>query len=566
MYQALYRKYRPKTLDDICGQETIVKILKNSINKNQINHAYLFSGPRGTGKTSVAKILAKIVNCEKLKDCIPCNKCKSCTENNNSDIIEIDAASNNGVDEIRELKNKVNLVPSYGKYKIYIVDEVHMLTVGAFNALLKTLEEPPNHIIFILATTDPQKIPETIISRCQRFDFKKINNKDIVENLKKISKLENIKIEAEALSEIARLSDGGMRDSIGMLDQAKSYTETKITAEDVHDINGTITDNDLKNLLEFISNNNIEKIMKKTDEYNDKGKNFNKLLEEFINYLRNILLYQKVPHYMKEEMYNTEPYESISSKIESKKIFKYIEILNKYSKEMKISDNQKLMFELAIIEILDIDDYTDFKENNQNKAIAKENTVKKTINNTSKIDNSIKNANNTKDNLSDKALNKEKTEEDKKIKEFIKYIKKIRIDNTLSKFNKKTLIELKNILNIKLDELLLNSDYSYTSSILLDGQLKAASSENMVFVYKTDRTALTFNKNLLQLEKTVEKALNKKYNLIATDTDEWEKIKDEYNNKKRTFVYKKEDFNIEEVLKLESGDIITTFEDIIEFN
>src|SRR5574344_540288 len=180
MYQALYRKYRPKTFDDVVGQETIIKTLKNEINNNKINHAYLFCGPRGTGKTSVAKIFAKVVNCEELKDCNPCNKCVSCTQINDgqsTDIVEIDAASNNGVDEIRELKSKVNLVPSVSKYKVYIIDEVHMLSIGAFNALLKPLEEPPHHAIFILATTDPYKLPTTILSRCQRFDFKKVNQK-----------------------------------------------------------------------------------------------------------------------------------------------------------------------------------------------------------------------------------------------------------------------------------------------------------------------------------------------------------------------------------------------------
>ena len=195
MYQALYRKYRPKSFEEVIGQEVIVKTLKNSIKNNIVTHAYLLSGPRGTGKTSIAKIFAKILNCYDSDNGEPCNKCISCKQANNNqniDIIEIDAASNNGVDEIREIRNKISLVPTNSKYKIYIIDEVHMLTNQAFNALLKTLEEPPPHIIFIFATTEPQKIPKTILSRCQRFDYKKVNNAQIVEKLKYISKMENI--------------------------------------------------------------------------------------------------------------------------------------------------------------------------------------------------------------------------------------------------------------------------------------------------------------------------------------------------------------------------------------
>ena len=241
MYQVLYRKYRPKTLQEVAGQDIVVKILKNSLKNDKLSHAYLFSGPRGTGKTSIAKILARVINCSNPVDYSPCNKCVSCTQKNNVDIIEIDAASNNGVDEIRELKNKINLVPSFGKYKIYIIDEVHMLSIGAFNALLKTLEEPPAHAMFILATTEPHKIPVTILSRCQRLDFKKISEESIFKRLNEIVEKEKINIDPEAIKEIARLSDGGMRDAISMLDQASSYSDDKIELTDIYEINGIIT-------------------------------------------------------------------------------------------------------------------------------------------------------------------------------------------------------------------------------------------------------------------------------------------------------------------------------------
>ena len=591
MYQALYRKYRPKTLDDVCGQDVIVKIIRNSILNNQINHAYLFAGPRGTGKTSIAKIFAKIINCENPIDCKPCGKCTSCTQENNSDIIEIDAASNNGVDEIRELRNKVNLLPAYGKYKVYIIDEVHMLTQGAFNALLKTLEEPPAHVIFILATTDPHKVIDTILSRCQRLDFKKISNEAIVDNLSKIAKKEKIDIDQNALNEIAKLADGGMRDSVGMLDQARAYTEGKITINDIHDINGTLTENDLKELLANIINNQLDEVLEKIDNYNDKGKNFVKLAEEFIDFIRNILLFKEAPNYFKERIQNITNYEEISSKISIKELFYIIEILNKYSFEMKNNNNSKLLFELALIKII-----SEKNKENVEKTEEPPSNYPKIEKNTQKI---IKDELSTQKNVENYEKNVEKTQKTRtkneqiseenvvdhplpstenkmkknlsnrvnvKIHENINKIKTIRIDNTLARFSKK---ELKNIIPALelLNDLLLDSEYAKSASILLDGTLKAASDENLIFVYKTKRLADLFNENLLILEETIAKILNKKYNLIATDLDEWEIIKKDFNYKLRTFIYKEENFNLEDIFKDEASDdkIEAMFEDIIEY-
>ncbi len=592
MYQALYRKYRPKTLDDVCGQDVIVKIIRNSILNNQINHAYLFAGPRGTGKTSIAKIFAKIINCENPIDCTPCGKCTSCTQENNSDIIEIDAASNNGVDEIRELRNKVNLLPAYGKYKVYIIDEVHMLTQGAFNALLKTLEEPPAHVIFILATTDPHKVIDTILSRCQRLDFKKISNEAIVDNLSKIAKKEKIDIDQNALNEIAKLADGGMRDSVGMLDQARAYTEGKITINDIHDINGTLTENDLKELLENIINNQLDEVLEKIDNYNDKGKNFVKLAEEFTDFIRNILLFKEAPNYFKERIQNITNYEEISSKISIKELFYIIEILNKYSFEMKNNNNSKLLFELALIKIISEknkekvekaeeppSNYLKIEKNTQ-KIIKDELSTRKNVENYEKSvekpkKTQTKNEQINEENVVDHPLPSTENKMKKnlsnrvnvKIHENINKIKTIRIDNTLARFSKK---ELKNIIPALelLNDLLLDSEYAKSASILLDGTLKAASDENLIFVYKTKRLADLFNENLLILEETIAKILNKKYNLIATDLDEWEIIKKDFNYKLRTFIYKEENFNLEDIFKDEASDdkIEAMFEDIIEYN
>ncbi len=589
MYQALYRKYRPKTLDDICGQDVIVKIIKNSIINNQINHAYLFAGPRGTGKTSIAKIFAKIINCEHPVDCKPCGKCISCTQENNSDIIEIDAASNNGVDEIRELRNKVNLLPAYGKYKVYIIDEVHMLTQGAFNALLKTLEEPPAHVIFILATTDPHKVIETILSRCQRLDFKKICDDAIVENLDKIAKKENIDIDKEALYEIAKLADGGMRDSVGMLDQARAYTEGKITVNDIHDINGTLTEKDLSELLENILDNKLDEILEKIDNYNDKGKNFVKLIEEFINFVRNTILYKEAPNYFKERIQNVENYKNISKKITVKELFSIIEILNKYSFEMKNNNNSKLLFELSFIKIIseknkkNVENIQEISNNFPkipSPITKKAENVPKIDKNVEKQEKSVEKSEIKQTSYDEKAnihslaqQNNQKNilqktnSSNTSLKANIEKIKQIRIDNTLARFSKQEVRNITPSLEL-LNDLLLDPEYSHAASIILDGTLKAASPDNLIFVFKTKRLSDLFNENLIIIEETIEKILNKKYNLIATDFDEWEIIKNDFNHKLRPFIYKEEQFNLEDIFKEEDNknNIESMFEDIIEYN
>lgn len=540
MYQTLYRKYRPNNFNEVVGQDIIIKTIKNAIKNNKLTHAYIFSGPRGTGKTSTAKIIAKTINCLNPVNLVPCNKCVNCTQINNKqsiDIIEIDAASNNGVDEIRELRNNVSLVPSTGKYKIYIIDEVHMLTIGAFNALLKTLEEPPAHVIFILATTELYKIPVTILSRCQKFEFKKIGVNKIKEKIEEIIKLEKINIEEDAITEIARLADGGMRDALSILDQVIAYSDSKITVKEVHEINGTIPQYELKKFIELICNKDYNNIFEMIDKFDNDGKNFVKLSEEIIAFYRNILLVLNAKTYVKNNISNSEIYESFINVINEDNIIENIKEFNKIIPDMKKSNNPKLIFETVIIKLLN---------------------TKKNIEEI-KIENIIKEE-------PKKEIKKElpKIELNKNIdNELLEKLEKIRINNTLCNFNKKQLIDMK----IKLEEIrimLMNPEYSEITSLVLEGTLKAVGNNNMIFVYENERLSKIFNEQILKIENLFNEVFNQKYLPISTNIETWNVIKEEFNNKKK--IYKYIDEPIIETLEKNNNSIDKEFSDIIEYN
>ena len=516
MYQTLYRKYRPKNFNEVVGQKIIVQTLRNAIKNNTLTHAYLFTGPRGTGKTSVAKILAKTINCYNLKDEIPCEECESCKqiqEHQAIDILEIDAASNNGVDKIREIRNKVNLVPSVGKYKVYIIDEVHMLTKEAFNALLKTLEEPPNHIIFILATTEPHEIPATILSRCQRFDFKKIPYEQMFEYLKKIAELEKVNIDDNSINEIVRLSDGCMRDALSILDQVIAFAPDKITEDDVHEVNGTLPQKDLSTFISSLLNKDYKTIFEMVDIYDNKGKSFVKLTEEIILFLRNILILVSVPDYFETLNYDITIYKDISNQINEQLVFQYINIFNKIIPDMKKTNRARIIFEMALIEIIS----EDKKQPEINKKLEIKEEIKEI-----KIE--------PKPEENKPIISQKKHTFDSEI------IKEIRVNNTLCNFNKNRLKELKERID-EIRSLIINPEYSEYASMVIDGDLRALGNENMIFVFPSKRDSNQFNENIVEIDNMLKDYFDKEYKTISVSTDEWEIIKQEYNSKKKQYTY-----------------------------
>ena len=534
-YKVLYRKYRPDSFENLYGQEAIKKLLSESIFLNKVSHAYLFHGPRGTGKTSTAKIFAKAINCENNIYGNPCNKCNSCINFSESpDIIEIDAASNNGVDEIRNLRDSAKILPTFSKYKIYIIDEVHMLSGSAWNAFLKTLEEPPSHVIFILATTELQKIPLTILSRCQRFSFKKLTPDIIVSNILRISKLENIEITDSAANLIAELADGAMRDALSMLDQL-SKENVLIDDKLIGDTFGFVGSKDVEKIFELLNDACYDDVNAIFNEYGDKGLNINLFVNKIIAYIFDLEMkivngmnYPIAVCDLKNMAFDLSNVFGKKNSLDLIKIilFSYyqkckVDNCDKIKITNKSSDNEIFDKNINKVDNLSIDKLVN---NLEQKSNVKEETkveVSNSLDNKEDTSNVVINASSSKKKIND---------------EFIK----IRINNSYVNASRDCKKEFTELWNKFLNDIEFENNHDLLN-LIENVSIEVVSPTNVIFANKSQSTVLLFNESLDLIENAFNKACKNKKSFICLTLNDWNIEKNRYmellKNKQNNFVY-----------------------------
>lgn len=486
-YKTLYRKYRPSNFDETVGQDIPIKILKNSVIEKKIAHAYLFHGVRGTGKTSLAKVFSRSINCLNNKDGNPCEECENCLltkDGNYIDIIEIDAASNNGVDEIRELKDNVKFLPTKLKYKVYIIDEVHMLSDQAFNALLKTLEEPPEHVVFILATTEYAKLPKTIVSRCQTLEFKKIDSLSMTSKLLEIANKEKISIDKAAIEEICFYSDGGLRDAIGYLEKVNSFETGNITINTVREMFNSVSNNDVIKILDLIDSNKPEELLELIDKYFDEG------IEPFT--LANAIL-----SYIREEI--------IVNKKYNKDYFQKVLVFDDIIKKIRSSEHPNIIFEISLLNMLTYEYKIEKKyinKNTENKKELKEHFIE----------------------------------------DFSDSLKKIRVGNTLCDPAKEIIVNIrKNWSNIKK---ISNSDENLIRMLYYDVKPVAASKTNLILISKELGISVKINNSIKEIEQMYNSVFDYNHKIVCISEKEWDIYKNKYEHDRDSFVYIEEDSSI----------------------